>query len=52
MGRISYLENRSGNACKLLRTIEDIGMSNVGINFDTANFLLYGKANPWMPPKF
>ncbi len=30
----------------LLRTIEDIGMSNVGINFDTANFLLYGKANP------
>ena len=30
----------------LLRFIEDIGMSNVGVNFDPANLLLYGKANP------
>lgn len=30
----------------LRRTIEDIGSGNVGINLDTANVILYGKANP------
>ena len=30
----------------LLRTIEDIGTGNLGINFDTANLIMYGKANP------
>lgn len=30
----------------LLRTIQDIGMDNVGINLDPANLLMYGKANP------
>lgn len=29
----------------LLRAIEDIGYENVGINFDTANVILYGMAN-------
>lgn len=29
----------------LLRMIEEIGMDNVGINMDTANLILYGKAN-------
>ncbi len=29
----------------LLRFIEEIGMDNVGINMDTANLILYGKAN-------
>ena len=29
----------------LRRTIEDLGMDNVGINMDTANLILYGKAN-------
>lgn len=30
----------------LLRTIEDVGMENVGVNLDPANLLLYGKGNP------
>lgn len=30
----------------LLRTIEDLGGENVGINFDTGNIVLYGKGNP------
>ncbi|MBE6591207.1 MAG: sugar phosphate isomerase/epimerase [Ruminococcaceae bacterium] len=30
----------------LVRAIEDIGLENVGINFDTGNLVLYGKANP------
>ena len=30
----------------LLRYIEDIGTGNVGINFDPANLLMYGKGNP------
>ena len=29
----------------LLRVIEDLGGENVGVNMDTANLLLYGKAN-------
>lgn len=29
----------------LLRVIEDLGYDNVGINMDTANLILYGKAN-------
>lgn len=30
----------------LMRTIEDVGLDNLGINLDPANLLLYGKANP------
>ncbi|SHO54046.1 sugar phosphate isomerase/epimerase family protein [Anaerocolumna xylanovorans] len=30
----------------LRRAIEDTGMDNIGINFDPANLLMYGKANP------
>lgn len=30
----------------LLRTIEAIGTGNLGVNLDTANPILYGKANP------
>jgi L-ribulose-5-phosphate 3-epimerase len=30
----------------LLRTIQDVGTDNLGINLDPANLLMYGKANP------
>ncbi len=30
----------------LLRTIEAVGIGNLGVNLDTANLILYGKANP------
>ena len=30
----------------LLRIIQDIGSTNLGINLDPANLILYGKANP------
>jgi len=30
----------------LLRTFEDVGAENFGVNFDPANLLMYGKANP------
>jgi len=30
----------------LLRLIDDIGKKNTGVNFDPANLLMYGKANP------
>lgn len=30
----------------LRRLIEDVGTGNCGINFDPANLILYGKANP------
>jgi sugar phosphate isomerase/epimerase len=30
----------------LVRAIEDVGMDNQGVNFDLANLILYGKANP------
>jgi L-ribulose-5-phosphate 3-epimerase len=31
----------------LLRTMEDVGESNLGVCFDGANLLAYGTANPW-----
>ena len=30
----------------LVRAIQDVGASNQGVNFDLANLILYGKANP------
>jgi L-ribulose-5-phosphate 3-epimerase len=30
----------------LFRTIKDTGLDNIGVNFDAANLILYGKANP------
>lgn len=30
----------------MLRAIEDVGLDNQGVNFDCANLIMYGKANP------
>ena len=30
----------------MLRCFEEVGCDNLGINLDTANLILYGKANP------
>src|SRR5207253_10326061 len=30
----------------LVRAIQDVGLDNHGVNFDLANLILYGKANP------
>jgi L-ribulose-5-phosphate 3-epimerase len=30
----------------LIRAINDVGLDNVGVNFDLANLILYGKGNP------
>jgi len=30
----------------MLRAIQDVGLDNQGVNFDCANLILYGKANP------
>jgi sugar phosphate isomerase/epimerase len=30
----------------LVRTMQDVGLDNQGVNFDLANLIMYGKANP------
>jgi len=41
-----WFETGQETPVTLLRTIEDVGADNLGINFDPANLLMYGKANP------
>lgn len=41
-----WFETGQETPITLLRTIEDIGTDNLGINLDPANLLMYGKANP------
>ena len=41
-----WFETGQETPVTLLRTIEDIGAENVGVNLDPANLLMYGKANP------
>ncbi|MHB0875434.1 MAG: sugar phosphate isomerase/epimerase family protein [Anaerolineae bacterium] len=41
-----WFETGQETPITLLRTIQDIGTDNLGINLDPANLLLYGKANP------
>ncbi|GAC1434379.1 MAG: sugar phosphate isomerase/epimerase [Chloroflexota bacterium] len=45
-GQEFWFETGQETPITLLRTIEDIGLPNVGVNLDPANLLLYGKANP------
>jgi sugar phosphate isomerase/epimerase len=45
-GQVFCFETGQETPVTLLRTIEDVAMDNVGVNFDPANLLLYGKGNP------
>jgi sugar phosphate isomerase/epimerase len=45
-GRSFWFETGQETPIALLRTIEDVGADNLGVNFDPANLLMYGKANP------
>lgn len=45
-GQYFLFETGQETPVVLLRAIEDIGLDNLGINLDTGNFILYGKANP------
>lgn len=44
-GQYFLFETGQETPVTMLRTIEAIGTQNIGINFDTANLILYGKAN-------
>ncbi|MBR7103530.1 MAG: sugar phosphate isomerase/epimerase [Lentisphaeria bacterium] len=41
-----WFETGQETPLTLLRTIEDIGLDNLGVNLDTANLILYGRGNP------
>jgi L-ribulose-5-phosphate 3-epimerase len=41
-----YFETGQETPVTLRRTIEDVGTGNLFVNYDTANLILYGKANP------
>jgi hypothetical protein len=41
-----WFESGQETPVALRRLIEDVDMPNLGINFDTANVVLYGKGNP------
>jgi len=45
-GQYFCFETGQETPITLLRTIEDVGTGNLGINLDPANLLMYGKANP------
>jgi len=45
-GQGFWFETGQETPVTLLRTIEDIGADNLGVNLDPANLLMYGKANP------
>jgi len=45
-GQYFLFETGQETPVTLLRAIEEIGTGNLGINFDSANLMSYGKANP------
>ena len=45
-GQSFLFETGQETPVTLLRTIEEVGTGNIGINLDPANLILYGKANP------
>ena len=45
-GQMFLFETGQETPITLLRAIQDVGLDNLGINLDTANLILYGKANP------
>ena len=45
-GQYFLFETGQETPVTLLRAIGDIGTGNLGINFDSANLMAYGKANP------
>ncbi len=44
-GQYFLFESGQETPVTMLRTIEEIGTDNLGVNFDTANLILYGKAS-------
>ena len=45
-GQFLLFETGQETPVTLLRCFERVGMDNLGVNLDTANLILYGKANP------
>lgn len=45
-GQYLLFETGQETPVTMLRCFEKVGMDNLGINLDTANLILYGKANP------
>lgn len=45
-GQTFLMEAGQETPITLLRTIEDTGLDNIGVNLDTANLILYGKGDP------
>ncbi len=45
-GQAFLFETGQETPITLKRTIDDVGMDNVGVNLDPANLILYGKGNP------
>ena len=45
-GQTFLMETGQETPVTVLRTIEEVGTGNVGVNLDTANLILYGKGEP------
>lgn len=45
-GQYLLFETGQETPVAMLRCFEEVGLDNLGVNLDTANLILYGKANP------